>query len=70
MPLPVAANSGPGLVEDSGCRAGVADAAAPGTTGAAKVIFDKRGVNSRGELVARLFSEHVLRDFEGAVGHL
>ena len=32
-----------------------------------KAIFDKSGVNSRGELVARLFANHVLGSFEEAV---
>jgi DNA-binding NarL/FixJ family response regulator len=32
-----------------------------------KSIFDKTGVNSRGELVARLFSEHLLVGFHAAV---
>ena len=32
-----------------------------------KAIFDKAGVNSRGELVAQLFSNHVLSQFHHAV---
>lgn len=32
-----------------------------------KVIFTKVGVSSRGELVARLFSDHVLETYHGAV---
>ncbi|MDZ7676652.1 MAG: helix-turn-helix transcriptional regulator [Acidimicrobiales bacterium] len=32
-----------------------------------KTIFDKAGVNSRGELVARLFSNHVLEYFEDTI---
>lgn len=32
-----------------------------------KVVFAKTGINSRGELVARLFSEHVLTRFEHRV---
>lgn len=32
-----------------------------------KAIFDKAGVNSRGELVARLFAEHLLDGFHAAV---
>ena len=35
-----------------------------------KVIYDKAGVNSRGELVARLFSNHVLDRFEDTVSHV
>ena len=35
-----------------------------------KAIYDKAGVNSRGELVAGLFSKHVLERFEGAVSHV
>ena len=35
-----------------------------------KSIFDKAGVNSRGELVAGLFSNHVLSQFHGAVVHV
>ncbi len=34
-----------------------------------KVVFDKAGVNSRGELVARLFADHVLGPFEANVEH-
>ncbi len=34
-----------------------------------KTIFDKVDVNSRGELVARLFSEHLLNGFEHAIPH-
>ncbi len=34
-----------------------------------KTIFDKAGVNSRGELVARLFSSHVLERFHSSVVH-
>ncbi|MDZ7728095.1 MAG: helix-turn-helix transcriptional regulator [Dehalococcoidia bacterium] len=34
-----------------------------------KSIYDKAGVNSRGELVARLFSNHVLNRFHSAVLH-
>jgi DNA-binding CsgD family transcriptional regulator len=32
-----------------------------------KVIFDKAGVNSRGELIARLFAQHLLDGFHSAV---
>ncbi len=32
-----------------------------------KSIFDKTGVNSRGELVARLFAQHLLDGFHAAV---
>jgi DNA-binding CsgD family transcriptional regulator len=32
-----------------------------------KAIFDKAGVNTRGELVARLFSEHLLDGFHSAM---
>jgi DNA-binding CsgD family transcriptional regulator len=35
-----------------------------------KAIFEKSGVNSRGELVAGLFSNHVLDSFHDAVGHV
>lgn len=35
-----------------------------------KAIFDKTGVNSRGELVARLFSSHVLDQFHTSVVHV
>ncbi len=35
-----------------------------------KSIFDKSGVTSRGELVAKLFSNHVLEMFEDNVAHL
>ena len=35
-----------------------------------KTIFDKAEVNSRGELVAKLFANHVIDSFEKAVGHL
>lgn len=35
-----------------------------------KSIFEKSGVNSRGELVAGLFSNHVLAPFEDNVAHL
>jgi DNA-binding CsgD family transcriptional regulator len=35
-----------------------------------KAIFDKAGVSSRGELVARLFSEHLLSGFERAARHV
>lgn len=34
-----------------------------------KAIFDKTHVNSRGELVARIFSEHLLDGLEAAVRH-
>jgi DNA-binding CsgD family transcriptional regulator len=34
-----------------------------------KAIFDKVGINSRGELVARLFAKHLLDDFHAAVVH-
>lgn len=33
-----------------------------------KAIYTKSGVNARGELVARLFSSHVLSSFEGRLG--
>jgi len=35
-----------------------------------KVIFSKVGVSSRGELVAKLFSEHVIEPFHEQVVHL
>jgi DNA-binding CsgD family transcriptional regulator len=35
-----------------------------------KVIFAKTGVSSRGELVARLFSDHVFEDYHGAVSYV
>ena len=35
-----------------------------------KAIFDKASVNSRGELVAGLFSAHVLDGFHGTVAHV
>lgn len=35
-----------------------------------KAIFDKAGVNSRGELVASLFANHVLERFEEEVAHV
>ena len=35
-----------------------------------KAIFDKSGVNSRGELVAQLFSNHVLGSFHETVATL
>lgn len=35
-----------------------------------KAIYDKAGVNSRGELVATLFSNHVLDRFHSSVQHL
>jgi DNA-binding NarL/FixJ family response regulator len=35
-----------------------------------KSIFDKTGVTSRGELVARLFSEHLLDGFRDALRHV
>jgi DNA-binding CsgD family transcriptional regulator len=35
-----------------------------------KSIYDKAGVSSRGELVARLFSDHVLDRFHAAVAHV
>jgi len=35
-----------------------------------KSIFDKAGVNSRGELVARLFSSHVIDRFHTSVVHI
>lgn len=35
-----------------------------------KAIFDKAGVNSRGELVAQLFSDHVLADFHRTISHV
>ncbi|MCC5952867.1 MAG: helix-turn-helix transcriptional regulator [Acidimicrobiia bacterium] len=35
-----------------------------------KVIYDKAGVTGRGELVARLFSDHCLADFHDATVHL
>ena len=35
-----------------------------------KAIYDKTGVNSRGELVATLFSNHVLDGFHAAVEHV
>ncbi len=34
-----------------------------------KAIYVKAGVNTRGELVAQLFSNHVLEEFHAAVGH-
>lgn len=35
-----------------------------------KAVYDKAGVSSRGELVARMFSEHLLADFHAAVAHV
>lgn len=35
-----------------------------------KAIFEKAEVNSRGELVAQLFSNHVLSDFHSTVAHV
>ncbi len=35
-----------------------------------KVIFTKVGVSSRGELVARLFSDHLYSSYTAAVEHL
>ncbi len=35
-----------------------------------KAVFDKVGVNSRGELVAKVFSNHVLEGFHDTVIHL
>ena len=35
-----------------------------------KAIFDKAGVSSRGQLVAGLFSEHLLGGFERAARHV
>jgi DNA-binding CsgD family transcriptional regulator len=35
-----------------------------------KAVYDKAGVNGRGELLARLFSEHVLGAFHQSVRHL
>ena len=35
-----------------------------------KAIYDKAGVGSRGELVAQLFSNHVLDRFHGSVAHV
>jgi DNA-binding CsgD family transcriptional regulator len=35
-----------------------------------KAVFEKAGVNSRGELVAQLFSNHVLSDFHQTVAHI
>lgn len=35
-----------------------------------KAVFDKVGVNSRGELVAKVFSNHMLEGFHDTVIHL
>lgn len=35
-----------------------------------KAIYDKSGVNSRGELVAHLFAEHIVHHFHDAVQHV
>lgn len=35
-----------------------------------KSIYDKAGVSSRGELVAKLFSNHVLERFHRTVAHV
>jgi hypothetical protein len=35
-----------------------------------KAIYEKAGVNSRGALVAALFSDHVLDRFHGSVQHV
>ena len=34
-----------------------------------KAIFDKAGVNSRGELVGKLFSEHLLESMTENIAH-